>query len=83
MAHPVQQAVQSVFSRHQYTARRSTHRGTGQALSKPDPFRSKSIDIGRLDVGIAHAGQFEIPQLVGHDVDDVGLVRSERRVCQY
>ena len=63
-----------MFAGHQGAAGRSADRRPGKGLGEADPLGSHAVDIRGLEVFIAHVRELKIGQLVGHDVDDVGLV---------
>ena len=65
--------VAAVLAGHQHTTSWRTQRGTGQALCEAHPFGGQLIDVGSVEVRMAHVREFVVAQFVRHDVDDVGL----------
>ena len=76
-----------VFTRPQHQSRRSANGMAGVVVREPQSFRSQFVDVGRLDDFLAVATEIAVPQIVAHDVNDVGtigfgsdsLVREEKR----
>ena len=62
-----------VLAGHQIATKRTTNRGTGQGMGETNALFGKAIDYRSLDEGVAHVGEFVVGQLVGHEIDDVGL----------
>ena len=42
----------------------------------PLPVANGQVDVGRLGVGVAVAGEVAEAEIVGEDEDDIGFVRS-------
>ena len=73
--------VARMFSGEQTAPRGRAERRAGQGLGKADSFGRHAVDIRRDNVGMPHARQLVIPQLVAHDKNDVRLasIRLSRR----
>jgi len=71
--------VAHVLAGHQRAARRGADRAAGQGLGEANPFGRHAIDVGRLQLWVAHARKFVIGQLVRHHVDDVRLAALDVR----
>ena len=63
--------VSAVLARHQAAARRRTHRRARQRLGEADSLSRHAVDVGGLDVGVPHARELIVAQLIGHDVDHI------------
>ena len=53
-------------------ARRGADRGIRIGLQEPRAAQGEAIDVRRLIIAAAVAGQITIAEVVGHDEDDVG-----------
>jgi len=68
-----------VLAGHQIATQRRTDRRSRQRRREPNPLRRKAVDVRGLDVRIPHVRQLVVRKLVGHDVNDARLLRSQRR----
>ena len=67
-----------MFTGHQITTQRRTDRCPRQRRRETDALRCKAVDVRGLDVRIPHVRQLVVRKLIGHDVNDVRLLRSQR-----
>ena len=42
-------------------------------MSETHPIGGHLVDVGGLEVGVTHDGEFVVTQFVRHDVNDVGM----------
>ena len=64
----------SVNTRHQAASRRSTYRVPSVVVRKSQPFSGHLVQAGRFDPFLSVTTQVAIPQIIDHDVDQIGLL---------
>ena len=67
--------VAGVFAGEKHTAGRRADGVAGVELGEADPLGGELIEVGRFDLLLAITPQLAIPEIVGHEVDDVGFGR--------
>ena len=70
--------VTGMFAGHQYTPRRCAHGVAGIVRRKPHAFARKLVEVWRLDFLLSVGAQLRPAEVIGHDENDVGLIRQQR-----
>ena len=63
---------------HEAGARGRAHGGIGVEIGKLHALGREAIDVGRLDVGRAHAAEVAVAEIIGEDEDDVRFRQARR-----
>ena len=66
--------VTRVLTRHEASARGSTHGATGIGLGEAHTLLGHAVKVGRTDVLLPVTTHVRIAEVVTHDVDDVGFL---------
>ena len=64
-----------VFAGEKHTAGRRADGVAGVELGEADAVGGELIEVGSFDLLLAITSQFAITEIVGHEIDDVGLGR--------
>ena len=71
-----------VASRQQRRPRRAAHRSVGMVVRKPHAAPGKGVDVRRLDYFAAVTADVPVPQIIGHNQNEIRPIRSLRPAPQ-